>query len=117
MVAGADGEGLAVGLDRLGQPPRPLGASLPLPQPPERAAQVVLGLGPLLRIRHLGNLRDLSSILLNGFLKVSLAVGPGDSLPEIGFHVRDLEREFPNIRGILGIDLEPQVPETVVINV
>ena len=48
VVAGVDGEGLAVGLDRLAQPPQPLRPALPLAQGPEREAQVVLGPGPVL---------------------------------------------------------------------
>ena len=46
VVAGADGEGLAVGLDRLAQPPQPLRPTLPLAQARERGAQVVLGRWP-----------------------------------------------------------------------
>ena len=48
VVAGVDGEGLAVGLDRLVQPPLTLRTAQPLAQGPEREAQVVLGPGPVL---------------------------------------------------------------------
>jgi hypothetical protein len=47
-IADSDGEGLPVGLDGLGQVPRPSGPALPLAQAPKREAQVVLGQGPLL---------------------------------------------------------------------
>ena len=43
-----DGEGLAVGLHRLVQPPQTLRTAQPLAQGPEREAQVVLGRGPVL---------------------------------------------------------------------